>query len=177
MTTALTDYAQELEGARANLEIALHTAVPATWDDAEDYVEARQPREIAEALIDVVHVDLERARIAYLFRKEMTKGGDRVQLAHASKVPAKWRHLAKLDFLIEVNWTHWRLLQPRERIALVDHELCHCGRDLEAEKWVLVHHDVEEFGTIVRRWGAWKPDLAQFARQLELFTVRAGAVA
>ena len=26
-------------------------------------------------------------------------------------------------------------------------------------------------------WGAWKPDLAQFARQLELFTERAGAVA
>lgn len=175
--TTLEHLSPELADARSNLEIALHGPVPATWDDADHYVEARQPREIGEALVEVVHRDVQDARIAYLFRKDMAKGGDRVQLAHAAKVSKKWQFLAQVDFVIEVNWTKWRELTPRQRVALVDHELCHCGRDLDNEKWVLVHHDVEEFGNIVRRWGCWKPDLEMFSKQLDLFSPRAAVPA
>jgi hypothetical protein len=65
-----------------------------------------------------------------------------------------------------------------QRVALVDHELCHFGREEDDKgnrSWVLVSHDIEEFKGIVERWGLWRPDLVVFsgavvhAHQLGLF--------
>jgi len=99
--------------------------------------------------------------------------------AQASKVTGKLHHYSRLDFLIEVNWTKWASLSPARRLALIDHELTHCSREETDDgetKYVLLPHDIEEFHSIVRRWGAWRPQLADFAnamgegQQLGLFT-------
>lgn len=87
------------------------------------------------------------------------------------KAGSKLRFHAELDFVLEFNWTVWQDLTAEQRIALVDHELSHLGRGDE-EQWILLHHDVEEFTGVVKRWGAWQPELLQFAqaiRQLDLF--------
>lgn len=55
-------------------------------------------------------------------------------------------------------------LSDAQRVALVDHELCHCTVNEDGVP-TLLHHDVEEFGQVVERHGLWKPDLAWFARQ------------
>lgn len=161
---------KSLEPDRKRLLEALALPCLAEWPEQTAYQVAPQAAEIARIIIPVLHDHLLNARIRYLFREQLSDCS-----AKASRAGAKLEFLAEVDFLIEVNWTSWRHLSAEQRIALMDHELCHCGRDLEKEKYVLVEHDIEEFGSIVRRWGLWHHQLAKFGKavkeQLELFTV------
>lgn len=161
---ALPDILREHE---EELTSALAMPVLATWDKDQPYRHAPQPEAIGKVLVDGIHADIGGARIGYLFREKMQKR-ERVVLATASKVGTKLAFFADLDFLVEVNWTAWRQLSPRQRVALIDHELCHFGiaedEDGEFEGWALVSHDLEEFGSIVTRWGLWKGDVAAFYR-------------
>jgi len=57
-------------------------------------------------------------------------------------------------------------LTDAQRVALVDHELCHCQVDEEEfTPWVRPH-SIEEFTEIVDRHGLWEPDLERFARSV-----------
>ena len=138
---------------------ALNVPTPGEWP-GEPFVPADQPEAIARILIPVLHSHLEEpleARIVYLFREKLSK-----KAAVASKAGAKLVYLGEVDFTIEFDWTQWRTLTAEQRIALVDHELCHCAWDGEHEKWAMREHDVEEFGEIVQRWGLWQPRLKDF---------------
>jgi hypothetical protein len=144
---------------------ALITPLLAQWDPERTFEPAPQPRAIAEVLIEAVHDHLQGAKIGYLFKEKM-KTRARVVLGKASKAGSKLEFFDDLDFIIEFNWQEWRRLSPMQRIALVDHELCHFGLEEDAEgnrDWVLEPHDIEEFKGVVQRWGLWKPDLVVFA--------------
>lgn len=88
------------------------------------------------------------------------------------------------DFLVEVNWSAWRLLSGPQRVALIDHELCHFSIS-QSEKGdtlkTILGHDVEEFHDIVSRWGLWHAPLKMFANharnapQFDLFVLAGGA--
>lgn len=156
---------------------AFETPMPATWaKDDPKYKAALQAKEIARVLIDKVHKHLEKAEIGYVFQQSMGSE-DHVVLAKASKVGGKLHFYSALDLVIEFSWTAWQKLKLRQRVALVDHELCHFGVE-ETEsgdtRYVMLHHDVEEFGAIVMRWGVWLPDLVRFHKvmvaQTDLFT-------
>lgn len=152
-----------LEACRGELDAALSTAIPGNWPEDESYLGADQPGAIAGVVIEPLHPQLALAKIGYLFREKMERRGQ-VRLGTAAKASSKVLFLTGLDFLIEFNWQAWRELTPKQRIALVDHELCHCERDIEKGVYTLRHHDVEEFSEIVRRWGLWTPDLCGFGR-------------
>jgi hypothetical protein len=147
------------------LQLALGQQVPGTWPEESAYLNAHQPKAIAAVLIEVVHTHLANAAIGYIF-KEDAKKLDKQQLGSAQRVGGKIAFFTGLDFIIEINWTAWMRLAPPQRVALIDHELCHCVRsDGETgPRYELVTHDVEEFSAIVHRWGLWKNDLARFAR-------------
>lgn len=72
-------------------------------------------------------------------------------------------------FWIEVCGEAWESLSTTQRDALLDHELAHCvllpteDGDL---KMSIAPHDVEEFQEIVRRHGAWTPQLWEMALNL-----------
>ena len=144
------------------------------WDDAEPYLKALAPKAIAKILIGVFHPMLSGRQIAYLWRESMERNG-KVALGKASVASGKVKFFGNVDFVIEFNYTAWQHLSPRERVALVDHELTHCAVDAESMKSIMVAHDIEEFGSIVKKWGLWMPDLERFgevvieARQLGLF--------
>lgn len=166
-----------LDGRRAELENALQVAIPAGWTKGEKFMPADQPKAIGEVLVGILHLHLRPAQTAYLFREKM-KRRDRVGLGKAKKASPTLVYLTGFDLVIEFNWTQWKLLTPEQRIALVDHELCHLAQDdTDVEKgprWLLRHHDVEEFAEVVRRWGLWLPDLQEFntaakRAQVELF--------
>lgn len=153
----------------------LSKAGPAKWNDEDAFCAADQADRIGSALILAdVHKHLNNTRIGYLFRKKMTGRGDRIRLAHASLVGGKLQYFSELDFLVEINWEAWMHIEPHQRVALMDHELCHFGVDRTGEdvKHLILHHDVEEFGAIVKRWGFWEQGLATFGgvvrEQLEL---------
>ncbi len=153
---------------RGNFAAALDVAIPGKWPEGERMLEAEQPRAIGEALVRTLHKHLERAQIAYLFREQIEG-----KLGVAAKCSAKVRFLADRDYTIEFDWKAWKALSPEQRIALVDHELCHCGGRDEKGNWTVQRHDVEEFTAIVGRYGCWRPELQGFVRtasqQAELF--------
>ncbi len=157
---------------RKALEDAVSATQTRTWPEGESRLEAIQPDLIADALIPKLHDELHGARIAYLFREKMT-GRDTIILGKAKKAGADLVHLGNVDFVIEFNFEAWLSLVPNAKVALVDHELCHCGKDAESGAWVMVRHDVEEFAAIVKRWGLWTADLVTFGKvvgpQLEIW--------
>jgi hypothetical protein len=149
---------------------ALKVHVPLVWDDEQSFMAAEQPAKLGAVLVEAIHDTLGKARIGYLFKEKMKAGGDRVKLGHAERVGAKLEYFANVDFLIVINWQTWLVLPDFAKIALIDHELCHCTIDVTDkgdEIPTLVHHDVEEFGAVVSRWGLWKRDVALFARILK----------
>lgn len=156
---------EELRTRRGEIGPALAEPVLAVWHPDETYHEARQVEAIGKVLVDAIHPDLSNASIAYIFREKM-KTRDRVVLGKAGKADGKLSFFAGYDFVIEINWQEWRRLSDMQKIALVDHELSHCGReenDKGERKWVILSHEIEEFNGIVRRWGLWKSDLMIFA--------------
>lgn len=156
---------EALRSWQEELAVALQTPLLATWDGEATYAHAGQPAAIGAVLIDAIHEDLTGASIGYLFREKM-KTRSKAIWGKAAKAGSKVEFFAEHDFLIEFNWQEWRHLSPMQRIALVDHELMHCGReenDKGERSWVMVPHDIEEFGAIVQRWGLWRRDLTVFA--------------
>jgi Putative phage metallopeptidase len=74
-------------------------------------------------------------------------------------------------FVVEIAFDAWEVLTERQRVALVDHELCHLvieGTETGEIVRRIKGHDVEEFQVVAERHGAWKPDLADFAKALQL---------
>ncbi|MDH3291551.1 MAG: putative metallopeptidase [Gemmatimonadota bacterium] len=140
------------------------------WIEGEAYANNHQAREMGRILIEAFHPEIQHARIAYLFRERMQTKGTVVH-AKAKRAGAQLKHLADIDFVLEFNWTAWRGLDTVARAALVDHELTHCSRN-DDEEFCTVPHDIEEFHTIVARWGLWNRDVKTFSdvlhRQLEL---------
>lgn len=150
---------------------ALAKSTFGNWPEGEKFVGAAQAEAIGAVLVPAFHGELKLARISYLFRETISSGG-RDAWGQAGKAPPKWRLLASVDFTIEINWSIWKEIGPEQRLALVDHELEHCTTNEETDEWASHPHDLEEFHTIVDRWGLWRPSLEAFALvmkpQLEL---------
>jgi hypothetical protein len=76
------------------------------------------------------------------------------------------------DYVIEVDTDTWEIFDMSQRLALLDHELCHmAGRDMNEEgvfgEWKLRGHDIEEFVPVVQRHGIWRPALKDLARAIQ----------
>lgn len=162
----------------------------------DEYTEAHEAAQLGMLLINTVetHEPLQAAQIAYLFRDQEISSGGKVTWASA--------HLASLqgaaakywgryfewslyrlvgfepDFVMLIDRHIWAGLDEREKLAVVDHELCHMtqARDefgglrfnqvTAAPIWVIRPHDVEEFTEVVDRHGAWSASLVSMARSL-----------
>lgn len=166
---ALHQVPDQLRGYHERLGDALRVNYPLAWKPDDDFIKAEQPEAIGKVLVQAIHNHLLNAKILYLFRKEI-KGRGRIVLAKASKAAGKLNFLQEWDLCIDVNWTAWAHLYPGQRVALIDHELCHFDRDTDKQGrsvYGLVPHDVEEFTSIVRRWGTWEHGLVVMASALD----------
>lgn len=148
-----------------------------------EYTRAPEVQEIAERLIREVdmHKNLAEARIEYVWRDKASKSKGRIVLAKARKVGGLNAWLANASagytdaeandplFVIEVAADMWERLSEEQRVALVDHELCHCWVEMDAEgnpELGTRGHDLEEFSCIVERHGLWKGDVDAFGREV-----------
>ncbi len=156
---------------RDELYQALAVPLPAEWPEGEELRLAEQPAAVGKVLVRALHDDVEGARISYLFQEAMGSG-ERADLGKAKRASGPLAFLTEYAFVLTFNWSWWKLLNSLQRVALVDHELSHCGRDDDG-KWILLHHDIEEFSGVVGRWGLWTAGLQTFGRaikhQLDLF--------
>jgi hypothetical protein len=68
---------------------------------------------------------------------------------------------AESYFLITVYTGPWLILSHAKRVALVDHELCHCRCEMgqSGVKLWIRPHDSEEFTDIIDRHGLWRSDV------------------
>ena len=94
--------------------------------------------------------------------------GGCVVLARFAKVAPLWHGLTGYDAIIRVEDWAWSRLGPAEQEALVAHELCH-GSMSEKGALRVEKHDLEEFGFVVRKYGAWQQSIALFDKQLAMF--------
>src|SRR5437868_13446829 len=117
---------------------------------------------IGRKVIASHHPHLRGTRVDFIFRSEAQKKGGKLQLGSAEKVTGWKALLATPDvadddaasseglefFLVTVARDLWEHLADWQRVALVDHELCHCQIDTDDDGLpvlTLVGHDVEEF--------------------------------
>jgi hypothetical protein len=165
--------AQEIMDLKA-IEQALSLAIPGEWDKESKYKLCKQAEAIATVLINKIHTHLGNAKIGYLFKETIMRGG-RPRWGWASKAGGKLAYYSKLDFVVEISWTGWKDMTPQQRVALVDQMLCHFGIEEteHGKRNVLIPSDLEEFTSIVSRWGLWMPDVQKMHRimvqQHELF--------
>lgn len=126
------------------------------------------------------HDDLEKARIALAWRKEIKGDVDgKIVLGKCVKVSALHKEFSGFDFVIVLNKEFWDSFDDAKRLALVDHELCHAAPALDKHgihrvdergrwMWRMVKHEIEEFYCIVERHGCYKADLRRFAEAIRV---------
>lgn len=146
---------------------------------------------IAEEVIDDHHPHLANAPIRYVFRDTASVSRGRVVLGRARKVSGLNAYLVGLVgrervdppadfFVLEIAADEWQRLDIKQRVALVDHELCHLWVEepadpLEHRKLRIVGHDVEEFTEVIQRHGLWRPSVKAFADAAQM-TIDIGSV-
>lgn len=148
---------------------------------ATEYRDAPEVRIIANKVIRDVHQHLHGVRIDYVFVAKSDKDGPVPILSKGKQVHGKAKKITGLNaflaqnddnpegeefFVIEISHYSWVYMTPEQRIALVDHELCHCIIEQSEDGTMLTlrPHDVEEFTEIIQRHGLWQPDVEDFAK-------------
>jgi hypothetical protein len=148
------------------------------------YKPAPDVEKIARQLIHKHHPHLMKRRVEFAFTGKAPKNGTREVWGTARIVNGLSAFLANKDqveefdadgmnedfFVICISEPIWGLLSERRRKALVDHELCHCWveeKDDGGTCLKLVHHDLEEFGAVVERWGVWRDSVGNFLKQAD----------
>ena len=146
---------------------------------AVDFEEATVVREMAQSIIMEHHPHLHDARdmVGYYFRH-----GSSDWAGKAHKCTAFERHVTGYMLFVYINHDAWKALKHEQRLALVDHELCHFFRKSEqvyspdaqqfvdkwlsvddSDSWSMRDHDVEEFSEIIVRHGLWEQGIEKFA--------------
>lgn len=133
---------------------------------------------IADELIKLHHHHLLTARFAFLWREKAQKSKGKVKVAYVERFPAKFRPFfpgEEFDYLMTVAVDTWNPMPEAERIATIDHELCHCvaeeGEDGELD-FGTVGHDIEEHEAVIERHGLYCPAVERMAEVM--FRVRHG---
>lgn len=131
----------------------------------ETYTDANP--EVAPMAQDIIlghHMHLRNARIQYLFllgeKIKMSKG--KAVVACVQITSGLLRLFSSCDFVITIHGETWERLTQSQRVALIDHELCHCIKD-EDGFYGTRGHDIEEFKEIVERHGFWRNDVREMA--------------
>lgn len=137
---------------------------------------AEEVKSIAEDLIPKYHRHLIGVRIDCLFSEEVSSRGGKEVWGSMRKVTSLAAYLGaeKSDqahginnpfFVLTIAQPVWDKLENKDRVALVDHELCHGAvevDDMGESKLSTACHDVEEFRCIIERHGLWRPDVKKF---------------
>lgn len=134
--------------------------MPKSWENSESL------ENLANGLIPNYHPELGTARIMYCFVSEASSKGGRKIAGKVRKMSGFLEWLVDRDFVIEIAMDMWSEFDSEQQTALMDHLLERCFGDENEESgeisWKVREPDVQEFGTILNRHGAWNEDLHGF---------------
>jgi hypothetical protein len=120
------------------------------------------------------HVYLKQYCREAVFCKKIKTHKGRRTLAQIKVLGDLERLISGVDFVITIDYFFWRE-NPEKQEALLFHELCHVIAD-ETGKLSTVPHDVEEFYSVIAKYGDWKKEIKPFVKsvkQFELFDIDA----
>lgn len=132
-----------------------------------EWKDAPEVKAVVKELINEHHGRLLTAKIKSLFREGAWSSQRKETWAKVYKVTSRDKHLTGYDFYLAVNQEVWEHLDTPARIALIDHELCHCDRDDDSGKWCTYGHDLEDFIAVVARHGAWTDEAKKYLQAAE----------
>lgn len=123
---------------------------------------------MARDIIVKYHPELVNLKIAYIFKNKSIKSRGRECNAQISKVSPKVQAICEVDFVVTLSAPRWQELNEIQHSALLDHELSHIliteNESTGEEKRQMVCHDVEEFLSVIRRWGLTVLDLEMLGK-------------
>lgn len=150
---------------------------------AKEYGLSEAVENLAMQMIPIHHPHLASARIVYMYVDKGSQKAGKPVLGKVKKITGPMEFLLEKDFVIEIALDFWNELNDSQRLALVDHLLERCYGEEEEEsgemKWSIREPDVQEFGSILRRHGAWNEGLAGFvsvAKNVQIDEMVADAV-
>jgi predicted metallopeptidase len=139
---------------------------------ALEFRAAKDLQPIIDRLIELFYPLLQGATVRAVYRS--TKFPDSpFTVARIEKITGlrAWLY-SKIDgeqdafFLIQVVVPNWETFEPRQQVAVLDHEICHIDYNDEKDSYALRDHTVQEFPEIVERHGAYHPSLEYFYEAL-----------
>ncbi|NGP62683.1 hypothetical protein FLT15_31735 [Paenibacillus thiaminolyticus] len=118
---------------------------------------------------------LQGAKIIGRFRFGTWNSKGKVTLGQAKVLTPFERHEIDAELAVIVNGEVWEHLDNKQREALVYHELCHFEEMTDANgspkmddnkrpMFKIAGHDLEEFSSVVRKYGLWMPDTRKFVQ-------------
>lgn len=115
---------------------------------------------MAEALIDttpeLAYIKNSQVKIVYLVSSQAKKAGAKVVHGECEKIPAKYRWAIPADFSITLFAPNNEHMSERQLEILLFHELLHIGiepADDGGENYNVIPHDLEDFKTIIDKYG------------------------
>lgn len=135
-----------------------------------------EPWDLMDEARETWHSRIEGCRIVLLWVNSMKPDRDgRLVLGRCHPVTEADRELHGYDRKISLNREAWETLERPQRLALIDHELCHIDVQVDKEGepkldghgkalYRTVRHTIEEFHCVFRRHGCYKGDIATFAQ-------------
>jgi len=145
------------------------------------YEESGNLKTLANVLVGKHHPALKSLKIAYEFREEAAVSNGKVIAGKCIRVDDRNWILHGYDIIIEIARDVWDEATSQFQIAVLDHELTHIGvrieetgeeqRDPKTDriKTFIRLHDIEEFSSVLERYGEYHADLRAF---LEAFARR-----
>jgi len=129
------------------------------------YLIAPEVEKIAKPLLNTL---TKQANISYIFADKKTRYAGKIQ-----KVSKEVKLITDLDYIMFINLDFWEEINNFKREALVFHELEHIEwkeniKDPNFGSWVLRRHDLEEFNSVVAKYGKWSPNIEVFYDSVNL---------
>lgn len=131
-------------------------------------------RETVQTLIHDHHDHLLDANIEIQWKRLNNPDPDgHVLLGKMCKTSERGRQLHGWDAILMLNDEYWETMDDEQRVALLDHELCHLALAVDKDgfprsdghgrkMYRIRKHDLEEFRDVVRRHGLWQTDIVHF---------------
>lgn len=130
--------------------------------------ESKRYKRIGEKLInkrsEFEYIKDNDVRIAFLASDKEKKTNRKIIYADCKKVSEEYKWTCPFDFMITVYEPNCLDLSRKQMEILIMHELHHVGIDTEGIEptFYVVPHDVEEFDTIIERFGLhWEEKTCQ----------------
>ena len=145
-------------------------ALGAWPSDNQKFFEADEVKEMGKWIINKWRTDLRNISIAYVFKQKASKSGDNVTLGAAKTESDLNKVLHTYEAVIIIGFDTWVGMDLDQKLRLVDHELEHLAIDAEKGKLGTVPHPVEEFPSVIQRWGPGNDAQIQFINAYMGFT-------